>query len=349
MAPSSSFFRFSLLASAFLVAVSFSPAVASAGDEGISRLDFDASGGTLTVETSDASLFGVLGELKSRHGIDVRVQGNTEDRRVSVNLAGKPLYEVLDALMGQTKYHVKMGVDVPQPRKNTGHQTGAKGGGTNGRPAMPAGGRRGPDDRSKSGMAAADRPQRHQATGGGGGMGGAGAIPGGPHTPDESSGEVAAPPATGKKYARLHFRITPQGGAELLSITEISGPYVPETETYGGDFIHAVSVGGQVQAVGSMRDPLVGESLSEDEGKGHVSVPVHDGIFSITLPPALVTRGKLSQAAVEFYHHPQDVDRPEKLSVADFKNLKAAGRFRKVGRSVDKDKLLRAFDARQKR
>jgi hypothetical protein len=210
-----------------------------------SLIRFDAGKGTLSVQAPGLQLSEVLRLLQVQHGIRVTVV-DLQDRKVEVDLHEQPLYEALQALLGEgVRYLLDFDRDVelpPPPSQPQQRRPGAEPGPV--LPEMP------PAPVPRQGL---PRKGEVQEAAGGARIPPAGkieALPveGEPQTQSPSEADES------KSHAVLLLRLRKGAAPTVERIIEQPGELVMPARLQG-DWLWEVEVAGKRIAVGSQHDP----------------------------------------------------------------------------------------------
>ncbi|MBK8096507.1 MAG: hypothetical protein IPK26_05330 [Planctomycetes bacterium] len=220
---------------------------------------FDQKTAALSVQAQGQPLSQLLDVLHRDHGVRVTVPG-LRDRKLSIAFTGQPLVPALTALLGDDQpFQLDLGshdIELPAPVA------------TQPMPRQPESAQL-PRMEQGSGVRA-DLPVRPEATavvavpppGGRPLMPAGHLIPG---NPIEGDGPALDPQQDGeaKEHACLQLLVQKDGTVAFERAFAADGPVV-STPTLVGDWIWELQVGGQVLAVGSLRDPLAIQPICAD-------------------------------------------------------------------------------------
>lgn len=220
---------------------------------------FDGKTAALSVQAHGQPLSQLLDVLHRDHGVRVTVPG-LRDRKLTIAFTGQPLVPALTALLGDDQpFQLDLGshdVELPAPVA------------TRPMPLQPENVQR-PRMELGSGVRA-ELPVRPEA-----GTIAPVAAPGGrplmpaghliPGNPIEGDGPALDPQqdAEAVQHACLQLLVRKDGSVVFERAFAADGPAVP-TPTLVGDWIWELQVGGQVLAVGSLRDPLAIQPICAD-------------------------------------------------------------------------------------
>ena len=263
-------------------------------------LDVDPKTGFMTLHAKDASLLGILGELKTKFQIDVIVS-DLADVTVTVDIENAPLDEGLAALIPtESRFHFRVeDADIAIKMPKLGDQIAARQRERE-RTDLPS-----KDDRTRpvsddlrtEVKVPPEEVRERQIDRGRGSM----LQPDGNFLED-SLLEAIQPNALLPEengYARLVLRITSEG-VTVEGFLELEGSLVQFT-TVRGEFFYAASVNGVPVAVGSRQDPL-GVHTAEGDGHEHTLEKENEAMFLISLPEEFLSQTTLERTTIVFYY-----------------------------------------------
>lgn len=318
-------------------AVSASPIPVVSARQGEWMLAVDPSTGVMTLNANEASLLGILSELKEKYRVDVIVPNLTE-QTVTADIQNVPLANALATFLpSDSRFHFSAEVEVAirprlgdkEPRKDlepkdpdllTKDRT------------VPL-----PEELKTIVKVLPDEVRAIETTG----------EKGTKILPEEIL-EVPLvkepkkprelPPEEGR-YGRLLFGIDSEG-VRVIGFLELEGSLL-ESATVDGEFVHVVLVDDKPRAVGSMQDPLGVRSYREDIG--HSLVNEKEGTFLISLPEQFLSATILERTTILFFYLEPVGPIPLQLTPDTFPRFQE--HLREIGR-IEGVEVLKAFAER---